>query len=272
MQDRSDEGPSLTSELCAAITLEVARAGGWIGFDRFMQMALYQSGLGYYANHSRKFGAMPSSGSDFVTAPEMSPLFGRCLAAQVAQAMEQSGVREIWEFGAGSGALARQLLQCLGQRVQRYVIVEVSSALRQRQQAALAEHAPRVEWAERLPERIEAIVLGNEVLDAMPVTLLAPRGWTVARTRRGIGRKPGGLEAGGLEPDGLDPARPARGNPARCGAIRLVGSPHGAAPSRADRGRARLPDRNPSPGRGLHAHPGRRKWSSLWRSSIWRRI
>lgn len=138
-----------------------------------MQMALYQPGLGYYANASRKFGAMPASGSDFVTAPEMSPLFGRCLAAQVEQAMEQSGVQEIWEFGAGSGALARQLLQNLGERVRRYVIVEVSSALRQRQRESLAEFAGQVVWVEKLPEHIEAVVLGNEVLDAMPVTLLA---------------------------------------------------------------------------------------------------
>ena len=173
MQNVSEEETSLTSELCAYVAGEIARAGGWIGFERFMQMALYQPGLGYYAKHSRKFGAMPSSGSDFVTAPEMSPLFGRCLAVQVEEAMAQSGVREIWEFGAGSGALARQLLQGLGERVQRYVIVEVSAALRQRQRESLVEFAGRVEWIDSLPERIEAIVLGNEVLDAMPVTLLA---------------------------------------------------------------------------------------------------
>lgn len=173
VRNASDEETSLTSELCAVIAGEIVHAGGWIGFGRFMQMALYQPGLGYYANESRKFGAMPSSGSDFVTAPQMSPLFGRCLAAQVAQAMAQSGVQEIWEFGAGSGALARQLLLGLGDQVQRYVMVELSGTLRQRQREHLADFASKVEWVGSLPERIEAVVLGNEVLDAMPVTLLA---------------------------------------------------------------------------------------------------
>ncbi len=81
----------------------IRRAGGWLPFDRFMALALYAPGLGYYANSARQFGQMPSSGSDFVTAPEMSPLFGQALAAQVAQALEVSGTDEVWEFGAGSG-------------------------------------------------------------------------------------------------------------------------------------------------------------------------
>jgi hypothetical protein len=81
-------------------------AGGWLGFDAFMALALYTPGLGYYASGSRKFGHMPQSGSDFVTAPELSPHFGRALARQVGQAMQATGVDEVWEFGAGSGALA----------------------------------------------------------------------------------------------------------------------------------------------------------------------
>ncbi|MBE2244923.1 MAG: class I SAM-dependent methyltransferase, partial [Burkholderiaceae bacterium] len=80
---------------------EIAGAGGWIGFDRFMALALYEPGLGYYARSDRQFGLMPDSGSDFVTAPELSPLFGRALAVQVAQALQASGTDTVYEFGAG---------------------------------------------------------------------------------------------------------------------------------------------------------------------------
>lgn len=155
------------------IAEQVARAGGWLPFDRYMALALYAPGLGYYANTSRKFGTMPGSGSDFVTAPEMSPLFGQVLAVQVAEALQHTATDEIWEFGAGSGALARELLQVLDTRVRRYTIVELSAALRERQQQALAPFADKVEWASELPERMRGVVVGNEVLDAMPVKLLA---------------------------------------------------------------------------------------------------
>jgi SAM-dependent MidA family methyltransferase len=178
---------SLTSTLAGRIASEIAQAGGWIGFDRFMELALYTPGLGYYANASRKFGAMPDSGSDFVTAPEMTPLFGQTLAAQVAQVLEISGTHEVWEFGAGSGALALQLLDALGDRVARYSIVDLSGTLRERQRETLAAHAHKLQWLDRLPDRMEGMVVGNEVLDAMPVKLLAriggvwhERGVTVA--------------------------------------------------------------------------------------------
>ena len=154
---------------------QVARSGGWLPFDRYMALALYAPGLGYYANTSRKFGTMPGSGSDFVTAPEMSPLFGRMLAVQVREALQQTGTHEVWEFGAGSGALAAELLQALGDRVRRYTIVELSANLRARQQQALSAFADRVIWANELPEKMEGVVVGNEVLDAMPVKLLARR-------------------------------------------------------------------------------------------------
>jgi len=121
---------------------------------------------------SRKFGLMPESGSDFVTAPELSPLFGKALAAQVAQALDATGTREVWEFGAGSGALALQLLDALGDKVDRYTIVDLSGTLRARQQQTLAAHAPRVHWASELPEALHGVVVGNEVLDAMPARLL----------------------------------------------------------------------------------------------------
>ncbi|MEO7547306.1 MAG: class I SAM-dependent methyltransferase, partial [Ramlibacter sp.] len=104
------EATSLTSALRALLEKSIERSSGWLPFDRFMALALYAPGLGYYAHGSRKFGAMPSSGSDFVTAPEMTPLFGQALAVQLQDALQATGTREIWEFGAGSGALAQQLL------------------------------------------------------------------------------------------------------------------------------------------------------------------
>jgi len=155
---------------------EIRRAGGWLPFDRFMAMVLYAPRLGYYANASRKFGPMPSSGSDFVTAPEMTPLFGRALAVQVRDAFEATGTNEIWEFGAGSGALAEQLLFELGDRVQRYTIVDLSASLQERQHERLTAFSRQVTWVQQLPERFAGVVIGNEVLDAMPVKVLARSG------------------------------------------------------------------------------------------------
>jgi len=155
------------------IAREIAAGGGWMPFDRFMAMALYTPGLGYYSNGSRKFGAMPSSGSDFVTAPEMTPLFGRTLAVQVDEALTATQTDEVWEFGAGSGALALQLLEALGGKVRQYTIVDLSGTLRERQQATLAGHAGKVRWLSELPATMQGVIVGNEVLDAMPVKLLA---------------------------------------------------------------------------------------------------
>lgn len=151
-------------------------AGGWIGFDDFMTQALYTPGLGYYANDLRKLGLMPGSGSDFATAPEITPLFGRALSVQVGQALAQTQTTEVWEFGAGSGALAAQLLDALdamGQTVARYTIVDLSGALRARQQQTLQKFGDRVRWVSELPAAMRGVVVGNEVLDAMPVKLLA---------------------------------------------------------------------------------------------------
>lgn len=162
--------------LVEKIHAEIAAAGGWLPFDRFMSLALYAPGLGYYTGGRRKFGAMPSEGSDFVTAPEMSPLFGRALARQVAQAMVATGCRDVVEFGAGSGALAAQLiaeLDALEAGLARYRIVELSAELRERQRERLAHWHDRVEWLDALPDTLEAVVVGNEVLDAMPVQLIA---------------------------------------------------------------------------------------------------
>lgn len=170
--------PAPAATLPDVIAREIRAAGGWLPFDRFMALALYAPGLGYYAGHAPKFGALPASGSDFITAPELSSLFGRALAAQVAQALAVTGTDEVWEFGAGSGALAAQVLDelaRLGQPVARYGIVELSATLRQRQRQRLAAHADVVHWADALPAALRGVVLGNEVLDAMPVTLLARR-------------------------------------------------------------------------------------------------
>ena len=164
--------PPLSSELTLRIHQAIAQAGGWIGFDRFMAMALYEPGLGYYTNALQKFGAMPSSGSDFVTAPGMSPLFGQTLAVQVKEALAATGADEVWEFGAGTGALALQLLGSLGDAVARYTIIDLSGTLRARQADTLLQHAGKVRWLDTWPEAIEGVVVGNEVLDAMPVQLL----------------------------------------------------------------------------------------------------
>lgn len=167
---------SSASSACAALVRRaIERDGGWLPFDRFMALALYAPGLGYYAHGSRKFGHLPQSGSDFVTAPELSPLFGHSLAVAVADAFDHTGTDEVWEFGAGSGALAAQLLESLGERVARYTIVDLSGALRARQQERLAPWAGRVRWVDALPDGIEGVVVGNEVLDAMPVQLLVRR-------------------------------------------------------------------------------------------------
>ncbi len=176
--------PSLTTELSQHLAQAIFQAGGWIGFDTFMNHALYTPGLGYYAHGSAKFGSLPYTvqdgikvaGSDFVTSPEITPLFGWTLARQVMQALQVSGTDEVWEFGAGSGALALQVLQAFkaqGVALPRYTIVDISSSLRARQQATLAEFGDQVRWVDALPAAMRGVVLGNEVLDAMPVKLLA---------------------------------------------------------------------------------------------------
>ena len=162
----------LTAALASKLAQQMAAAGGWLPFDRFMAIALYEPGLGYYARGHAVFGTLPEDGSDFVTAPELSPLFGQALAVQVGQALDAAASAQVLEFGAGSGALAAQLLQALGSRVQRYRIVEVSGALLARQAARLAAWADRVQWLDAWPDTIEGVVVGNEVLDAMPVQLL----------------------------------------------------------------------------------------------------
>jgi SAM-dependent MidA family methyltransferase len=176
--------------MLAHLQATITAHGGWIGFDTFMAQALYAPGLGYYTRGATVFGAMPQGvrnaqgqivgvGSDFVTAPEITPLFGQAVARQVAQALQVTGTDEIWEFGAGTGALALQILdalRALGVTLRRYTIVDLSQPLKACQQATLGAHADTVYWADALPDTMQGVVVGNEVLDAMPVKLLARLG------------------------------------------------------------------------------------------------
>ena len=153
---------------------EISGAGGWIGFDRFMEMALYTPGLGYYSGGAHKFGAA----GDFVTAPELTPIFAQTFAAQARQILALSAPHVI-EVGAGSGRLAADLLlelELRGGLPDSYRILDLSGELRERQRATLAARAPhllpRVDWLDRLPERFDGLVLANELLDAMPVHLV----------------------------------------------------------------------------------------------------
>ena len=150
---------------------EIGASGGWIAFARYMELALYAPGLGYYMAGARKLGRE----GDFVTAPEISPLYGETLARQVAQILD-SDLEEILEIGAGTGALAASLLtelERLGRLPKRYLILELSTDLRERSRDTIAARAShlmeRVAWLNRLPPSFSGVALGNEVLDAMPV-------------------------------------------------------------------------------------------------------
>jgi SAM-dependent MidA family methyltransferase len=149
----------MSAALQARIRGAIHASGGWITFADYMQLALHEPGLGYYASGAQKLGP----GGDFITAPELGSLFGRTLARQIrALAPER-----ILEFGAGSGALAETLmaeLRC------EYLILETSAELRERQRARLGA---RVRFLDALPERFSGVVLANEVIDAMPVHALA---------------------------------------------------------------------------------------------------
>ncbi|MBN4667674.1 MULTISPECIES: SAM-dependent methyltransferase [Pandoraea] len=176
--DALEHSRRLTAHLADAIR----DAGGWLPFDRFMELALYAPGLGYYAAGAAKFGRLAADGSDFVTAPELTPFFARTLARQVSEIFEQTGDAKVLEFGAGSGRLAADLLLALeaeGAPCERYSIMELSGELRARQRDTIARVAPhlldRVSWLDQLPDAFHGVMLGNEVLDAMPVRLWARR-------------------------------------------------------------------------------------------------
>lgn len=169
--DRAATEHSLRVE--AAVCEALERAGGWLSFAHFMELVLYAPGLGYYSAGTAKFG----TGGDFVTAPGLSPVFGRCVAAFVGSVLETLGGGDVVELGAGTGRLACDVLTelaGLGRLPGRYRILEVSADLRARQAEMIAglpaQLAARVEWLDRLPEPgLRGIVLANEVVDALPV-------------------------------------------------------------------------------------------------------
>lgn len=170
----STDALAYSAALSDHIAREIDAAGGWIGFDRFMDLALYTPAQGYYSGGAHKFGAQ----GDFVTAPELGPVFAQSLAAQAVQLL-RLGSPQIIEVGAGSGQLAVDLLRELercGSLPDSYAILELSGELQARQRQAISAQAPqllsRVRWLERLPECFDGLVLANEVLDAMPVHLV----------------------------------------------------------------------------------------------------
>lgn len=162
-----------SARLVELIKKEIEQAGGWIDFARYMELALYAPGLGYYSAGQQKFGEQ----GDFITAPEISPLFSRTLANPVADILTVMQGGDVLEFGAGSGAMAAECLHALQQKnvlPDRYLIIELSAELRERQKQTIKARVPalidRVHWLDQLPEeKIKAVVLANEVLDAMPV-------------------------------------------------------------------------------------------------------
>ena len=207
----SPEALATSQRLHLEISAAITEAGGWIPFSRFMQLALYTPGLGYYAAGSAKLaearsdlaGHQPSSNAaqlpshpsrpshptgtshptpvalegDFVTAPQLTPLFGRTLARQIAEVLQATGTKDILEFGAGTGVLASDILHAMQEMgiTVHYQILEVSADLAMRQQARLASWGASVQWINRLPDQFEGCIIGNEVLDAMPVEMFA---WT----------------------------------------------------------------------------------------------
>ncbi|MGB5251953.1 MAG: SAM-dependent methyltransferase [Sedimenticolaceae bacterium] len=173
ISDLSDAEAALLEEMRVLLSEAILAHEGLLPFDRYMELALYAPGLGYYLNGRRKFG----ESGDFITAPEASPLFSRCLAHQVAECLEKCGGETVLEIGAGSGRMAAEMLaqlELLHGLPQRYLILELSAALQKEQRAALASRVPhllsRVDWLKRLPDPgFTGAVVANELLDAMPV-------------------------------------------------------------------------------------------------------
>ncbi|HEY0666487.1 MAG TPA: SAM-dependent methyltransferase [Gallionella sp.] len=180
------EAAQHSTRLAGHIGAEIAAAGGWIPFARFMELALYAPSLGYYTAGASKFG----EAGDFITAPELTPLFGRTVARQAAEIMAGSAPH-ILELGAGSGKLAADMLaelEQLGSLPDSYSILEVSADLRERQQQHIRERLPhlldRVHWLDALPDRFSGAIIANEVLDALPVHVLHWREGAI--TERGV--------------------------------------------------------------------------------------
>jgi len=163
----------VSAELGASIAQAIGDAGGHIGFDEYMRRALYEPGLGYYVGGTIKFG----KDGDFVTGPELSPLFGACIARSIREVLRHVGAGSVLEFGAGSGALAASVLSTLAasdELPRTYTIIELSPDLRDRQRETIAARAPdcvdRVTWVQGVPEEpMDGVVIANEIIDALPV-------------------------------------------------------------------------------------------------------
>ncbi|MFI4914810.1 MAG: class I SAM-dependent methyltransferase [Steroidobacterales bacterium] len=213
--DEHRHGERVSAHLAAAI----GAAGGWLSFEHYMDLALYAPGLGYYSAGARKFGRS----GDFVTAPEISPLFGACVARQCADVLAGFVHGEILEIGAGTGRLAGDILARLehaGRLPARYSILEISADLRERQHRYLSATLPhlldRVIWLEEPPAReFDGVIVANEVLDALPVCRFR---WTRAHTEElGVARQDGRF---------VWASRPAAGSVAAvCSKLRAAGGP-----------------------------------------------
>ena len=169
------DAQSASRALHKLIADDIQANSGWMPFSRYMEQVLYAPGLGYYSGGAAKLG----KDGDFTTAPEITPLFGAALAHVAADLMGQTSP-QIMEFGAGTGKLARDILtelKAAGVKIDRYQIVDLSGELRARQEENLRDF-PEVSWLDRMPDAFSGVVIGNEVLDAMPVNL-------VVKTRSG---------------------------------------------------------------------------------------
>lgn len=203
LPDLDSEASAHSARVTAHIRGAIAAQGGQLPFSRFMALALYGPGLGYYSAGARKFGAS----GDFVTAPEVSTLFSRCLARQCRAVLAETQ-GSILELGAGTGIMAADMLQellALNTLPERYAILELSAELRARQQRTLATRVPqlleRVVWLDTWPETgFRGVIVGNEVCDAMPVerfriTSAGPRPFQVVWEQDRFGWREGPVDA-----------------------------------------------------------------------------
>jgi SAM-dependent MidA family methyltransferase len=186
LPEPDEESAAHSCRVAEHIGKRINEEGGSISFAEFMQHALYAPGLGYYVSGTTKFGA----DGDFVTAPEISPLFGQVLARQVAAVLAQLDDGQILELGAGSGVLAATILrklEVLNALPDRYYILEVSADLTQRQHQHLRTEAPdlaaRVEWLSELPDDFSGVIVANEVADALPVERFTKSGGLLKQIR-----------------------------------------------------------------------------------------
>ncbi len=196
LPDLAPDEATHSARLAERVRQVISEAGGWISFERFMTLALYEPGLGYYSAGAQKLGP----GGDFITAPEVAPVFSRCVAVQCEEIIASLGAEAIvLELGAGSGVMAAALLAELERREAlpaAYWILDVSADLRERQRATLAAAVPgllgKVRWLDALPESFSGVIIANEVLDALAVERFAIRGAHVNAV--GVAEQMGRLE------------------------------------------------------------------------------